>query len=157
MGYGSLQKRTDLARIPLNLPLFSKTSLVTPHVYSVEHLFATLYAVRDYPEKPHNTYPDKHVKIPLRSVKTRRKPLVSNKVYLQMAGSTRGRDGLTLQGVETGSCCILKVRKEEIKNKEFNIEKNTNKGNEKRISSLCPLRLCGEIKMSDRMKDGFRK
>jgi hypothetical protein len=83
-GDGSLQIRTDLARIPLNLPLFLKTSLVTSHVYSVARLFKRPYAVRDCPEKPPTTLPYKHPQPPVIYVKTRRKSLVSNKVYLQI-------------------------------------------------------------------------
>jgi hypothetical protein len=79
-----LQKRPDLSSIPLNLPLFSKTSLVTSHVHSVEHLFKRPYAVRNCPEKPPTTYPYIHLQPLKRSVKTRRKSLVSNKVYLQI-------------------------------------------------------------------------
>jgi hypothetical protein len=84
MGDVTLQKRSDLARITLNLPLFSKTSLVPPHVHSIENLFKRPYAVRDCPEIPPASSPYKHPQPPVIYVKTRRKPLVSNKVYLQM-------------------------------------------------------------------------
>jgi hypothetical protein len=86
-GDGVLQICTDLARNPLNLPLFSKTSLVTSHVYSIEHLFKRPYAVRGCPEKPPTSYIYNCNQPPVKSVKTRRKSLVSNKVYLQMAGT----------------------------------------------------------------------
>jgi hypothetical protein len=82
-----LQKRPDLARVTLSLPLFSKTSLVPPHVYSIEHLFNRPYAVRDCPENPLTSYIYKCPQTPVKSVKTRRKSLVSNKVNLQMAGT----------------------------------------------------------------------
>jgi hypothetical protein len=106
-GDALLQICPDLARVTLNLPLFSKTSLLTSHVYSIEHLFNHPYAVRDYPDKPHASYPNKNCKSPIIFVKTRRNPLVSNKVNLQIAGSTRRQDGLTIQGLETYSRCIM--------------------------------------------------
>jgi hypothetical protein len=84
MGDVTLQKRPDLARVTLSLPLFSKTSLVTPHVHSIERLFNRPYAVRNCPQKPHTTLPYKHPQPPVIYVKTRRKSLVSNKVNLQM-------------------------------------------------------------------------
>jgi hypothetical protein len=87
---------TDLARIPLNLPLFSKTSLLTARVYSVEHLFRRPYAVRHCPEKPPTSYIYKCRQPHKRSVKTRRKSLVSNKVYLQMAGRACSQDGFSI-------------------------------------------------------------
>jgi hypothetical protein len=105
----NLQKRSDSARIPLNLPLFSKTSLVPPHVHSVEHLFKRPYAVRDCPEKPPTSYIYRCYQPLKRSVKTRRNPLSDNKVYLQMAGRACSRDGLTIQGLETCACCITEV------------------------------------------------
>jgi hypothetical protein len=86
MGDVTLQKRPDLARVTLSLPLFSKTSLVTSRVYSVAYLFNHPYAVRDCPDKPLTSYLYKCYKTPVKLVKTRRKSLVSNKVYLQMAG-----------------------------------------------------------------------
>jgi hypothetical protein len=84
MGDACLRKRPDLSSIPLNLPLFSKTSLVPPQVHSIEHLFKHLYAVRDCPGKPPTTYTYKCHQPSVKSVKTRRKSLVSNKVYLQI-------------------------------------------------------------------------
>jgi hypothetical protein len=83
-GVSILQICTDLARIMLNLPLFSKTSLVPPHVHSMEHLLKRPYAVRDCPKNPPTSLPYKYHQPPLKSVKTRRKSLVSNKVYLQI-------------------------------------------------------------------------
>jgi hypothetical protein len=80
----SLQKRTDLARIPLNLPHFSKTSLVPSHVYSIEHLFKRPYAVKDCPENPLTSYIYRCPQPLKRSVKTRRNSLSDNKVYLQI-------------------------------------------------------------------------
>jgi hypothetical protein len=128
--FSNLQICIDLARIPLKLPLFSKTSLVTPHVHSVEHLFERPYAVRDCPENPPASYIYKCNQPLKRSVKTRRKSLVSNKVYLQIAGSTRGRDGLTIQGLGTCTCCITKVRGEEKRKPEIFMEKGKNKKKE---------------------------
>jgi hypothetical protein len=105
----NLQICTDLARIALNLPLFSKTSLVTPHVFTSGSHMHVLYAVRNCPEEPPTKLPYIHLKTPVKSVKTRRKSLVSNKVYLQMAGSTCWRDGLTIQELETCTRCITEV------------------------------------------------
>jgi hypothetical protein len=100
MGYGSLQKRPDLSSIPLNLPLFLKTSPVTSRVHSIEHLFKSPYAVKNCPEKPPASYIYKCHQTLKRSVKTRRKSLVSNKLNLQMAGSTRWQDGISNPGMK---------------------------------------------------------
>jgi hypothetical protein len=112
MGDGYLQKRSDLPRITLNLPLFSKTSLVTSHVYSVQRLFKRPYPVRDCPENPPTSYIYKCHQPPKRSVKTRRKLLVSNKVYLQI-----------------GDADLLTTETQRTQRNAFN---NFNKGKEKR-------------------------
>jgi hypothetical protein len=98
-----------LSSVPLNLPLFSKTSLVTSQVYSVEHLFNRPYAVKNCPVNPPTSYTYRCYQPPVKSVKTRRKSLISNKVYLQMAGRACSRDGLAIQGLETCSRCITEV------------------------------------------------
>jgi hypothetical protein len=91
MGDVSLQKRSDLARIPLNLPHFSKTSLVTSQVFKKSCELRVSGFEFSYPEPATrnpkqlpNTYHYKCHQPPSKSVKTRRKSLVSNKVYLQI-------------------------------------------------------------------------
>jgi hypothetical protein len=122
MGDVSLQKRTDLARIPLNLPLFSKTSLAPPHVHSIEHLFKRPYAVRDCLENPPTIYPNKYPQPPVKSVKTRRKSLVSNKVYLQMAGTDYITAEAQRSAEKTGKIKIL-VRGKTINSKKVFVYK----------------------------------
>jgi hypothetical protein len=129
-GDGALQICMDLARIALNSVSFCRISPMTSQVHTIAHLFNRPYAVRDYPKKPPTSLPYKHLQPPSKSVKTRRKSLVSNKVYLQMAGSTRGRDGLTIQGLETCTCCITEVRGEETK------KTNIYKGKEEKVFNI---------------------
>jgi hypothetical protein len=131
---------TDLARFPLNLPFFSKTSLLTSHVYSIEHLFKRPYAVRDCPEKPLTTLPYKHPQPPVKSVKTRRNPLSDNKLYLQMAGTgyitAEARRSAEIRKDKRQEPIIYKIKKEFIK-----------------IVAVPPLRLGGEIILCDGLRN----
>ena len=97
-GDAFLRKRRYLPSFTLNLPHFPAVTQVTPHVYYETPLFGGSYVVKECPENPHNTYLNKNFKRPIKSVKTRRKPLAGNDVFLQMAiMSLRGPTGTFIE------------------------------------------------------------
>jgi len=81
------------------------------------------------------------VKIASKSVKTRRKPLVCNDVFLQMAGSTRWRNGFGLTAINLSPVA-------------WREEERVSRKNRPNIACLCD-RLFLQMAGSTRLRDGL--